>query len=154
MKTFPLIFVALFLFSCTLKKIKNDLTDDNIKGKVKTIIENKDFAEILTQYDGPQTFFYCDPPYNCGGADYTNRGITFTADDHERLRLSLAKIKGKFILSLNDSPENAESYKQYNIKKISCNNGVNRKHIINNKYAELIIYNFDLAVRGAKNGIV
>lgn len=27
------------------------------------VVENKDFESLLTQYDRPDAFFYCDPPY-------------------------------------------------------------------------------------------
>jgi DNA adenine methylase len=115
----------------------------------KTIIENKDFAEILAQYDDPQTFFYLDPPYGGGGIDYRHIGMIFTKDDHERLRVALSTIKGKFILSLNDSPENVESYENYNVKKISRMMGVNRKHLKSPEYKELIIFNFDLTEKNS-----
>jgi DNA adenine methylase len=40
---------------------------DNLKLYLKRMrsiaIENRDAIEIIKQYDSPQTFFYCDPPY-------------------------------------------------------------------------------------------
>ena len=29
----------------------------------KVVIENKDFEKLIKQYDRPESFFYCDPPY-------------------------------------------------------------------------------------------
>lgn len=29
----------------------------------KVVIENKDFEKLIKQYDRPEAFFYCDPPY-------------------------------------------------------------------------------------------
>lgn len=29
----------------------------------KVVIENKDCVKLIRQYDRPESFFYCDPPY-------------------------------------------------------------------------------------------
>ena len=45
------------------------------------VIENKDFESLLTQYDRPDAFFYCDPPYynaECYEVEFPKR-------DHLRL---------------------------------------------------------------------
>ncbi|MDD4496275.1 MAG: DNA adenine methylase, partial [Eubacteriales bacterium] len=61
------------------------------------VIENKDFEKLIRQYDRPESFFYCDPPYYDTENYYPD--VSFTRDDHERLAFSLCGIQGKFLLS-------------------------------------------------------
>ena len=51
----------------------------------------------------PGTLFYLDPPY-FGTEDYYGPGV-FSAADFEVLSTLLEGIQGRFILSLNDTPE-------------------------------------------------
>ena len=76
----------------------------------KVMIENRDFEKLIKQYDFEDAFFYCDPPYT-SGCGYE---VTSTTDfDHERLRDVLKDIKGRFLLSYDDSPKVRELYKGY-----------------------------------------
>ena len=64
-----------------------------------TVIENKDFEALIRQYDRPNAFFYCDPPYFETEGHYE---VVFRKEDHVRLRDTLAGIEGKFMVSYND----------------------------------------------------
>jgi DNA adenine methylase len=66
------------------------------------IIENLPFEAFIERYDAPGVLFYLDPPYWGSEADY-GAGM-FGPDDFTRLAALLARIKGRFILSLNDAP--------------------------------------------------
>jgi DNA adenine methylase len=67
------------------------------------VIERLPWAELIDRYDRPGTLFYLDPPYfGCEG-DY-GEGM-FDRADFARLAGRLATLKGRFILSLNDTPE-------------------------------------------------
>jgi len=66
-------------------------------------IENLDFGEFIRLYDRPTTVFYVDPPY-WGKEGYYGKGL-FDRDDFERLAAVLRRLRGRFILSLNDVPE-------------------------------------------------
>jgi DNA adenine methylase len=66
---------------------------------IRVQIEQKDFRQILKDYDTSETFFYCDPPYipetrkeGC----YTHE---MTMADHEELVDILLGLQGKAILS-------------------------------------------------------
>ena len=74
----------------------------------KVVIENKDFEKLIKQYDRPEAFFYCDPPYYNTEDYYEDVG--FTRADHERLANALLSINGFFLLSYNDCPEIRELY--------------------------------------------
>ena len=67
-----------------------------------THVENMDFADVITKYDSPTTYFYVDPPYWKTENYYSNHD--FDRNDHERLANSLKGMEGKFSLSYYDFP--------------------------------------------------
>jgi len=72
---------------------------------------HKSYNVLLDKYDGPNTFFYLDPPYY-----KTYSGAYETGEiDHELLAERLKKVKGKFLLSYNDTPFIRNLYKGYKI---------------------------------------
>lgn len=66
----------------------------------RVVILNRPAVEVVRQQDGPNTLFYCDPPYlhetRVTTSDYAHE---MHADDHAELLAVLAKVEGKFILS-------------------------------------------------------
>jgi len=64
-------------------------------------IENLPYRDILDRYDRSHTFFYLDPPYY-GMKVYR---LNFEPKDFEDLARALARVKGKFLMSLNDHSE-------------------------------------------------
>ncbi|MEO1488756.1 MAG: DNA adenine methylase [Pseudomonadota bacterium] len=81
------------------------------------LIECLDFGECIERYDSrPGTLFYCDPPYWNHESDY-GRGV-FGRADFERLRGQLAGLQGRFILSLNDTPEVREMFSEFAIEEL------------------------------------
>lgn len=78
-------------------------------------IERQDFETFIKRYDTKDTLFYLDPPYWGNETDY-GKGV-FTRADFERLRDCLTGIKGRFILSLNDTPQVKELFKNFTIEQ-------------------------------------
>jgi DNA adenine methylase len=109
----------------------------------KTVIENKDFENLIKQYDREISFFYCDPPYFNTENYYDN--VSFTKADHERLRNILLNIQGKFLLSYNDCPEIRKLYNKPGIfiESISRINNLAQRYEGGSEYAELFISNYD-----------
>lgn len=107
----------------------------------KVLVENRDFEKLISQYDFEGAFFYCDPPYTFGcGYD-----VTSTKDfDHERLRNCLKNIKGRFLLSYDDSEKVRELYKDYEMIAIERLNGINNKDRKNKMFKELLIANYSI----------
>lgn len=103
-----------------------------------TVIENKDFEGLLKTYDRERALFYLDPPYY-EAEDFYN--VVFTEKDHIRLKEALDKLKGKFILSYNDSDYIRELYKEYIIIEVDRQNNLVCKGN-SERYKELIIKNF------------
>lgn len=73
-----------------------------------THIENKDFGDIIKEYDSVNTHFYCDPPYFKTENYYSNH--TFLGDEHKRLSDVLSQIQGTFSVSYYDFPMLKEWY--------------------------------------------
>ncbi len=93
----------------------------------RVYVECLPYAEVISRYDGPGTFFYVDPPYwGCEG--YYGPGV-FSRDDFSKLAAQLAGIKGKFLLSLNDTPGVREIFAAFHMEgvqtKYTCSNGKN-----------------------------
>ena len=109
----------------------------------KVVIENKDFGKLIDQYDRPESFFYCDPPYFETEDYYEDVG--FTKDDHIRLADRLSSIEGKYLLSYNDCPEIRELYESRGarIESISRLSNIAQRYEAGKQYDELIISNYD-----------
>lgn len=66
-------------------------------------IERLPFDAFIERYDTPDTLFYLDPPYWGGEGDY-GPGM-FSKPDFSRLAGALKGLRGRFILSINDTAE-------------------------------------------------
>jgi len=78
-------------------------------------IEQMSFEKLIQTYDGPDAFFYCDPPY-FGTEHYYQNTDGFGKNQHVLLRDMLANIQGQFLLSYNDDPFIHELYKDFTCK--------------------------------------
>jgi len=67
------------------------------------IIEHMDFRKLLSLYDSPRTFFFCDPPYFSSSLDYYDE--SFVGSDHAALSRALDNVRGKWLLIYDDCPE-------------------------------------------------
>lgn len=82
-------------------------------------IERLHYADLIATYDTPGTLFYLDPPY-FGTEDYYGKGL-FSAADFERLSGLLEGIEGRFIMSINDTPEIREMFAGFAIEPVQLN---------------------------------
>jgi DNA adenine methylase len=56
--------------------------------------------EVIQKQDGPNTLFYCDPPYVHESRSTTGEyAFEMNTDQHRELLDLLAKVQGKFMLS-------------------------------------------------------
>jgi len=67
------------------------------------VIENLDWLAFIDRYDRPETLFYLDPHYLGSEGDYGKE--LFGREQFAVMAERLAKIEGRFILSINDRPE-------------------------------------------------
>ena len=105
-------------------------------------IENRDALKVISQWDGPNTFFYLDPPY----PDTYQRGYKgeYTLKDFNKLLSLLKGIKGRFLLScyLKKGMEIASQWNQ-SYKETIC---YSERHDLRErgKRIEALIYNYSL----------
>ena len=71
---------------------------------------------FISRYDRPFTLFYIDPPYWGHEADYWKE--MFSREEFERMADMLRRLKGRFILSLNDRPEVRELFGGFSIEAV------------------------------------
>jgi DNA adenine methylase len=98
-------------------------------------IENLPYEEILKRFDRPATLFYLDPPY-WGRKFYR---FNFEEQDFLALRDRLRNLHGKFVLSVNDTPEVRAIFREFSIRKIAVAYTARRNS--GPKYDELLIAN-------------
>lgn len=84
------------------------------------LIERLPFADCIRKYDSrPGTLFYCDPPY-WGCTDDYGKDV-FSSADFDALRALLEGMQGRFILSLNDTPEVRAIFAKFTIEEVQLN---------------------------------
>jgi len=77
-------------------------------------IDQRDFREIIPKWDGPETMFFCDPPYYGDPGAYFWR---FTEQDHSDLAALLRDISGKAMVTYYDHPEIRRLYAGWRISE-------------------------------------
>lgn len=84
-----------------LVRLEEDLSETHTR-LAQVYIEHLDWAACMEKYDRAHTFFFLDPPY-FGLSGYT--GVKFGRDQYERLATTMARMKGKALLTINDHPD-------------------------------------------------
>ncbi len=101
-------------------------------------IENKDFEALIKQYDRPNAFIYCDPPYYDAEDFYA---VGFPKENHIRLRDTLKSAQGYVMVSYNNAPEIIGLYQDFYIYYTTRPHSMSKKE--GEVYEELIITNYD-----------
>ncbi len=104
------------------------------------VIEQLNYAAFIDRYDRPGALFYLDPPYWGCETDYGQD--VFGRDDFERLAAQLAGIKGKCLLSLNDTPGVREVFGGFAMVEVDTTYTLAKGAA--SKAGELLISNFPL----------
>jgi len=105
---------SLIRFSNPLNKLQH-IRDykDRLRG---VHITNEDYATIIAENDGADTVFFMDPPYEeSAGIGYAKGSATF---DFQRFAHTVAKIKGKWLITINDSPYIRSLFKGFHIEPV------------------------------------
>jgi len=85
-------------------------------------IECLSWQACLARYDRPGTLFYLDPPY-WGWEGAYGEGL-FTRADFAELSDRLGKLKGRWLLSLNDRPELRDLFGRFALEEVRVKYGV------------------------------
>lgn len=110
------------------------------------VVENKDFEELIAQYDREDTFFYCDPPYY--NAECYE--VVFPKSDHVRLHDALAKCKGLVMVSYNYCDFIFGLYRDFYIFHTTRPNSMSQT--AGSEYEEVVMTNYDPRVLGVDRG--
>jgi DNA adenine methylase len=101
-------------------------------------IEQLGYADFIRRYDRAGMLFYLDPPYWGCEKDYGQD--VFGRADFDQLAAQLAGIKGKFLLSINDTPGVRKTFAAFPMTEAATTYTVGAGSAV--KAAELIISNF------------
>jgi DNA adenine methylase len=103
------------------------------------VIEHKDWLDCLRVYDKATTFFYLDPPY-VGG--HINNYTPWKIQDLTQAVVMLKGLKGKWLLSMNDTPETRRALKGFRLRSFKRQRGIANKTGADAKpYGELLVSN-------------
>ena len=102
-------------------------------------IESLPYERILEKFDRPTTVFYLDPPY-WGPKLYRHN---FSESDFRLLAERLARLRGRFILSLNDRPEVRETFADFYVRREEIAYTAQARPA--KRYGELLITNFEVS---------
>ncbi|MDB5724987.1 MAG: methyltransferase [Novosphingobium sp.] len=106
------------------------------------VIEQLPYAPFIGRYDHAEALFYLDPPYwgceNDYGQDVFSRG------DFERLAQLLSEIRGRFVLSINDTAGVRETFGAFRMVEVSTTYSIATTSGRAKPAGELIISNFEL----------
>jgi DNA adenine methylase len=136
-KYYLLIFLSLYGITRTFFRRGIRKVDKNFEfysGRLSSaVILNKDYKQVILDYDSPNTFFYLDPPY-----ENTGKSLSQYSDiNFDELFHILSSIKGKFLLSVNSSKRILDLFKGFHILKITVLYRIKIKHV-----TELLISNY------------
>ena len=110
-----------------------------------TTILNRDYKDVIKQFDSKNTFFYLDPPVKESTTAYSYPAINI--DD---LAKTVKKIKGKFLLSLADTKVKKELFKGFKIITIPTKYvGEKTKGGQTKKVNEYLIMNYEPRMEGS-----
>lgn len=101
------------------------------------VIENTSYERCLENYDSKDSFFFMDPPYmNCKQAAYKS----FSESDMRQFRRRVEKLKGQWIVTVDDSPLNRELFSDCSIEPVVTRNQLaNGRTHAKATFGELII---------------
>ncbi len=122
---------------CNIRQFVYDIWECSRRLK-DVVIENRDFEQLIRQYDRPDAFFYCDPPYFDAEDCYN---VPFPKADHKRLHRVLKKIKGKVMVSYNYCPFICKLYRDFYIFHTKRQN--NMSQTAGSEYEEVVMTNYD-----------
>ena len=85
----------------------------------KVIVENISYERVLLNYDSSESFFFLDPPY-VGPSTGAYEG--WRQEDMQILRTRLDRLHGRWLLTVNDSPENRRLFADCAIEPVQTIN--------------------------------
>jgi len=113
-----------------------ELIENAHKRLLRVQVERAPFGEVIQRFDRPATLFYLDPPYYGKKLYRHNLGEA----DFKQLAEQLSKIRGNFILSLNDVPDVRKLFGGFHIQGVELHYTAQKS--AGKRYKEVLITNF------------
>lgn len=113
-----------------------ELIEEAHKRLERVQIESLPYEEVLARFDRRETLFYLDPPY-WGRKLYR---YNFEESEFIKLEENLRKLRGKFVLSLNDLPEVRALFHRFHIQGVELAYTAQKRS--GRRYREVLIRNF------------
>lgn len=101
-------------------------------------IEHLAWSKCIELYDRPHSFFYLDPPY----WQTEGYGEEFGFEQYEQIAATLSNMKGKAIVSLNDTPEIRRVFDRFHIESLDTRYTVGGGAGVERD--EVLIFNWDV----------
>ena len=120
-----------------LLRIEEELSAAHLR-LARVYVENKPFQDVIERFDRPDTLFYVDPPY-WGCEDYYGKDV-FIRENFALLRDRLAAVKGRFVMSINDTPEIRELFGDFTLRKVPTKYSLSKTG--NQAVTELLVLNY------------
>lgn len=101
------------------------------------VVENLPYERCFANYDSADTFFFIDPPYlNAQTAAYKG----WSEDQMRQFRRQVGKLKGNWIVTVDDSPLNRDLFSDCQVEAVETRNRLaNGRTHAELKFGELII---------------
>ena len=110
-----------------LLRLKEELSE--VKLRLATVtVAYLSWHEFIKRYDRPRTLFYLNPPYY--KAPFYEHNLEL--EGYIKMASILAKIKARFILSINDHPEMRKAFHLFNIDPVILKYTVGKELLITN----------------------
>ena len=123
--------------SASISRMKEGI--DECYNEIKSwTIERLDFRGLIKRYDSDNSFFYLDPPYHNINGLYEYELID---NDYVEMKDLLDRIKGKYLLNINEDVFVLDVFGEPQIRKEYTNFGVNGRMGSKTKRIELYYYN-------------
>lgn len=103
----------------------------------RVVVEQLPYERFLANYDSKETFFFLDPPYlNADTGSYKG----WTEEQLREMRKRVGKLKGQWLVTVDDSPLNRDLFSDCQIEAVTSQNRLcnNRTHS-QVRFGELII---------------
>ncbi|WP_457572813.1 DNA adenine methylase [Desulfolithobacter sp.] len=105
-------------------------------------IEALDFRQLIPKYDRPHTFFFLDPPY----WELPGYNHDFEAQDFVDLAEILRGLKGKFLMTINDTPAVRKIFNEFNFEEVKLRYSMARQSNSRaQKRTELFVTNYPVS---------
>lgn len=104
-------------------------------------VECAPWERVLANYDGPETLFFCDPPY-MGGE--TKAYAAWQEPQMRAFAEAVRQLRGDWVVTVNDSPLTRSLFKGHELLALTTPSGAaNRKALPGATFGELVIRRAD-----------